>query len=188
MPFEVAPSVVCCRSALIAKSMRLDFPPQIMGVKLRRATLKVNDLPHEPRINQASSAQDSPSPAIPSGTGIPHGGVCSMGTQDAPGSGANPDRLARHVHNLRLEGIAAAQTAYRKSGSGRQKRIRTGESISGASWRMLPASEPTLAASPTKVVPAPVLNCEPLRQRWCLALLPPSFNRVSSDARDDPFL
>ena len=35
-----------------------------------------------------------------------------------------------------------------------------------ASWRMLPASEPTLAASPTTVVPAPVLES----QRWTSAL------------------
>ena len=36
--------------------------------------------------------------------------------------------------------------------------LRTGASISASSLRMLPASEPTLAASATTVIPAPVLS------------------------------
>ncbi len=39
--------------------------------------------------------------------------------------------------------------------------IRIGASITVASWRMLPASEPTLAASATTVISAPVLSVKP---------------------------
>ncbi len=65
----------------------------------------------------------------------------------------SPTSEAQVVHQLYLEGL----TSFHRVGNATEQ-LRIGAAITVASWRMLPASEPTLAASATTVTAAPILK------------------------------
>ncbi len=61
----------------------------------------------------------------------------------------------RHRRRITTEASIRRESELREEVDGA---FRTGAAITVASWRMLPASEPTLAASATTVIAAPILN------------------------------